>query len=70
MIEEFKNIFYEHGEENVFIYYKNENNNIFNELNSSSYKIIITTEETFITRINDKNGKSLSVLGKGTFLKL
>lgn len=54
MIEEFRNIFYMHGEKNVFIYYKNENIDIFEKINDLNYKIIITTEETFISRFNNK----------------
>lgn len=65
MIEEFKNTFSKHGEENVFIYYEDKNKNIFDELNSSNYKIIITTEETFISRIDNEkiSKKGLKNLG-------
>lgn len=53
MIEEFKNIFSKHCEDNVFVYYGEQNRGIFNELNNLNYKIIITTEETFIHRVNN-----------------
>lgn len=67
MIEIFKNVFYEHNEKNVSIYYKDENSDVFNNLNNLEHKIIITTEETFISRyvnnkINEKGIKNLNLI--------
>lgn len=62
MLEKIKNIFEDHGEKNVFIFHNDKNKNIFDEINETSYKIIITTEETFISRfkLETKNPTSLS----------
>lgn len=62
MIQEFKDIFSKHNENNVFIYHDKLNNSIFEELNSLEYKIIITTEETFISRVKNKKISQLGLI--------
>lgn len=58
MIENIKNIFLSLNEENIFIFHGNKNRNIFEDLNDKNYKIIITTEETFISRCEKEKEES------------